>query len=101
MSINHRSDNKNNSLIIQVSGRFDFYVIQAFRDTYRNINLPGGDYIVDLSRADYMDSAALGMLLLLREHAIEQSARVCIKNSSESLRRILSIARFEQTFDIR
>lgn len=101
MTVSNHSDSKNNTLTIQVSGRFDFYVTQAFRDTYRNSTLPGGNYIVDLSRTDYMDSAALGMLLLLREHAMQHEAKVHIKGTSESLRRILSIARFEQLFDIR
>lgn len=53
--------------MIHVEGNFDFSVYRNFRDAYRD--LPAGVPVdVDLSRATYIDSAALGMLLMLREH---------------------------------
>lgn len=55
---------------------------------------------MDLGQARYMDSAALGMLLLLREHATAQDAAVAIHGANADLKRILTIARFEQLFEI-
>lgn len=98
MSIQHHIDTRGNELTIRVSGRFDFQATCAFRDAYREQVLPSGRYVVDLSQTRYMDSAALGMLLLLREHATSQAATVCIRGVNEDLKRILNIARFEQLF---
>ncbi len=60
-------DNKNVS--IAVEDRFDFSVHQQFRDAYSSCNVPGTNFILELSKASYMDSSALGMILLLKDHA--------------------------------
>lgn len=81
-------------------GRFDFNCHHEFRDAYSNRN-SDLTYIIDLRRAQYMDSSALGMLLLLREHAGGDAARVVIENAQKEIRSILDVANFEKLFDIR
>lgn len=86
---------------INISGRFDYKVSQEFRDSYRQI--PGQDnmaFYVDLSDATYMDSSALGMLLLLREHAKCRGGAVFIDKPSKQIDSILKVANFEQLFTI-
>ena len=51
-----------------VEGRFDFASHQAFRAAYQN-HPADLDYVVDLRGTHYLDSSALGMLLLLRDQA--------------------------------
>lgn len=101
MPIQTRRGADGQTLVISIEGRFDFSTHQAFRDAYEN----GGDsissYVVDLSRTTYLDSSALGMLLLLRDHAGGDSSRISIENCNSDVRRILSISNFEQLFDIR
>ena len=55
-------------------------------------------YYVDLSDASYMDSSALGMLLLLREHAKSRGGSVFIERPSKQIDNILKVANFEQLF---
>jgi len=57
-------------------------------------------YIVDLKDATYLDSSALGMLLLLRDHAGGETAHVRIVNCNPDVRKILTISNFEQLFNI-
>ncbi len=86
---------------ININGRFDYKLSQEFRDTYRQ--MPGQEgvaYYVDLSNTDYMDSSALGMLLLLREHAKCRGGTVFIERPSEQVNSILKVANFEQLFTI-
>ncbi len=84
---------------INISGRFDFSVHKEFRDAYRNH--PGlAEYRVNLNAASYMDSSALGMLLLLREHSGEDRNRVVLCNPSPGIRKILEIANFDRLFRI-
>jgi anti-anti-sigma factor len=47
-----------------------------------------------------MDSSALGMLLLLREHVDGVRERVRIINCNTEIRKILEIANFDKLFDI-
>ena len=57
-------------------------------------------YVVDLKDATYLDSSALGMLLLLRDHAGGDSSQVKIVNCNADVKKILSISNFEQLFTI-
>lgn len=54
---------------IKVHGRFDFTAHQSFREACDRVPRGQANYLIDMSQADYIDSAALGMLLLLREQA--------------------------------
>ncbi|MGC8119403.1 STAS domain-containing protein [Marinobacter sp. VGCF2001] len=95
----HRSDD-GRTLTICVDGRFDFSTHQVFRDAYEHSDSSVSHYVVDLSGTTYLDSSALGMLLLLRDHAGGDGASIAIKNCNSDVRRILSISNFEQLFSI-
>jgi anti-anti-sigma factor len=101
MSVNQEMSSDGKKIHINISGRFDYKVSQEFRDTYRQV--PGQEgvaYYVNLSAASYMDSSALGMLLLLREHAKCRGGTVYIECPSEQVDSILKVANFEQLFTI-
>ena len=101
MPIDTRRSDDGQTLTIRVQGRFDFSTHQAFRDAYEHSDPLVKNYIIDLSNTTYLDSSALGMLLLLRDHAGGDSASVVIENCNGDVRRILSISNFEQLFSIR
>lgn len=99
MSVNAYTARNGKELVLEIKGQFDFALHKPFRQAYRGRD--GLDtYRVDLGRAEYMDSSALGMLLLLREHAVSQGARVVLCNCQEEVERILQIANFQQLFEI-
>lgn len=89
----------NKRVDIRVTGRFDFSVHREFRDAYRDAE-PDAEYCVDLTEAEYLDSSALGMLLLLHEHAGGQDGRVVLKVGAPQIRKILTIAKFDRLFTI-
>ena len=101
MSVTQEVSSDGKKVQINITGRFDYKVSQAFRDSYRRV--PGQECItfyVDLSNANYMDSSALGMLLLLREHAKCRGGSVFIERPSKQIDNILKVANFEQLFTI-
>ncbi len=100
MSITSTVSNNGNKVTIAVSGKFDFQLYDDFRSAYVDTQGVGVEYVVDLSGADYLDSSALGMLLLLREHAGGEGARIRIVNASSEVRKILDVANFGKLFDI-
>ncbi len=87
-------------LTVQVEGRFDFSAHQEFRDAYEKSDDSVKSYVIDMSRATYLDSSALGMLLLLRDHAGGDTAQVHIKHCNQDVKKILTISNFEQLFSI-
>lgn len=101
MPIQTRRGEDSQTLIISIVGRFDFSTHQAFRDAYEHGDESIRYYIVDLSDTTYLDSSALGMLLLLRDYAGGDGASITIENCNNDVRRILSISNFEQLFAIR
>lgn len=85
-------------LTISVKGRFDFAKHQDFRASYEHKELKA--VVVDLKEATYLDSSALGMLLLLRDHAGGDDSDIRVVNSSSDVRKILAISNFDKLFDI-
>jgi anti-anti-sigma factor len=83
---------------IAVNGRFDFSLHGEFRKAYKDKCVSGGQIVVDLNNTDYLDSSALGMLLLLKEYADGIAAKIKIINVKNEIREILNIASFDKLF---
>ena len=97
LSANLSSDGS--ELTMAIDGRFDFNIHSDFRNAYRD--LPATTrFVIDLDKASFMDSSAMGMLLLLREHAGGEKAKVNIKNCGAEIRKILEISNFQKLFSI-
>ncbi len=100
MSISAEGSPSENSIEIKVTGRFDFSVHEDFRKAYEGQVKTGAKVVVDMGSVDYMDSSALGMLLLLREYVGEGKADVRLTNSSGEIRNILEVSNFDQLFKV-
>lgn len=100
MAISSRMSADGRELLISIRGRFDFSCHQDFRKAYEEQTPAPQSYVVDMSEATYLDSSALGMLLLLRDHAGGDSAHIRIINCNGDVRKILAISNFEQLFTI-
>ncbi|AMT87972.1 STAS domain-containing protein [Pseudomonas glycinis] len=87
-------------LTIAVKGRFDFGRHQEFRESYERLPHKPESIVVDLKEATYLDSSALGMLLLLRDHAGGDESDIRVVNSSSDVKKILAISNFDKLFDI-
>lgn len=100
MPITSTPASEGNGLKIVVTERFDFSLHQEFRESYRHAQEPGMKFWLDLKAADYMDSSALGMILLLKDHADTLGGELVIWQPNEEIRRILDIAKFERFVSI-
>jgi anti-anti-sigma factor len=90
---------KDNKCIISIKGRFDFKAQAEFRKAYEQ-GKPTSAFILDLAGTEYMDSSALGMLLLLHDYAKDASS-IEIINSSPDIKAIFTISNFQKLFTIR
>lgn len=89
-----------NIVTIRIEGRFDFSCHKEFRDAYRDIASDGNSFVIDLSATEYVDSSALGMLLLLREHAGSDQSKVTLKGCRSEVKDILIVSNFDKLFTI-
>lgn len=100
MAISAQTSEDSATLCISIDGRFDFSSHQEFRKAYEDVDSKPEQYIVDMNSTTYLDSSALGMLLLLRDYAGGDHANIKIINCNEDVKKILTISNFEQLFDI-
>lgn len=98
MAISTKLSQDGKTLTIVIDGRFDFGMQNAFRGSYEKVS--ADEYVVDLHNAEYMDSSALGMLLMMREHAGGSVAKITLKDCSQDIKTILSVANFQNLFRI-
>jgi len=89
--------------LLHLEGTFTFDGHATFRDATALLLEAGGfpAIILDLSGVAYMDSAALGMLLLLREKAAAKGLKVALRRPSLPVAGILKVVQFGKLFDIR
>ena len=87
-------------LTITVEGKFDFSDHLDFRHCYESLGQTPEKYVIDLDKTSYLDSSALGMLLLLRDFAGGDQAKIDIINSNADIKKILTISNFQQLFHI-
>lgn len=102
MSIKGSLSQDKSCLTIHVDGRFDFNLHKDFRELYSSYNSENkiNEYVIDLSTTKYMDSSALGMLLLLREYAGGDGGNIQIKGCNSEINEILEISNFDRLFKI-
>ena len=84
---------------VSVEG-FDYRVYDSFKSTYSSLPENSKQINVDLSETDYMDSSALGMLLMLREH-VGRAVKIMLVHPRPEVMRVLTIANFDKLFSIR
>jgi anti-anti-sigma factor len=96
MIVHH--DSEHDCLTLQLGERFDFSIHRDFHDACLGGRRVAHSYLVDLGEVTHMDSSALGMLLLLREHAGADRADIRIVNAGAELRGTLRVAGFDKLF---
>jgi len=79
------------TLTIHIKGKFDFNLVQSFRQAYAQIDKSITKVIIDLRETDYMDSSALGMLLNMQKSIDTQVNKFEISNCQPQLKKILQI----------
>ena len=97
MSVSSHVSDNGNFVLITIKNRLDLNDHHDFRNCYRNEN-PNAMYKIDLSETDYIDSSALGMLLLLREFAGGTTANITISGCNERIKKIMAYTNFEELF---
>jgi anti-anti-sigma factor len=90
------NQNQHGATVIEISGRFDFSCHPEFRAAFTSL-VPGSEVVVDFAGTTYIDSAALGMLLLLRDR-VGDARHIRLANCKGQPDQVLRIANFHKLF---
>lgn len=88
---------------IKLPERFDFSYHKEFYNKTTQVlaDTTTKDVEVDFAHVDYLDSSALGMLVMLQKKCAEVSKKVVVVNASGLAAEILKIANMEKIVEIR
>lgn len=95
MSITTNISDDGESVVIKIVDKFDFSLHQQFKEAYSDSDNVK-KFILDLSETTYMDSSALGMILLLKDYTEHLKAEIIVSKPSENAFKILQIAQFHR-----
>ncbi|WP_024850944.1 STAS domain-containing protein [Hydrogenovibrio kuenenii] len=85
---------------IYIKGNFDISCYDDFNKTLNEHLDSASKFVINLSETTYMDSSALGMLLLLREKTGGNPNKVEFSHVTPEVMNILKVAKFDQLFTI-
>jgi anti-anti-sigma factor len=88
---------------IALSGRFDYRTHREFTEAYTRLldNATVNKIEIEMSGVDYIDSSALGMLLLLHYRALAVNKPVVLLNLSPVASHALEVAHFGSIFNFK
>jgi len=91
-----------NRAVVRLQGRFDFNSHREFRECVDGVLQQTAirEVVVDLGEVEYLDSSALGMLLMLRDKARGSNKEVSLANCKGAVKQVLDIANFSKLFAI-
>ena len=93
---------ENNKALVRLSGRFDFNTHREFRNAVEPLvnEAAVSQLVIDFTDVEYLDSSALGMLLMLRDRMNVAKKGLTISGVHGNVKQVLDIANFGQLFHI-
>ena len=88
--------------VVKLAGRFDFNTHREFRAAIDPLvaDASVGTVSIDFSGVEYLDSSALGMLLMLRDKMGGAKKDVSLSGVHGNVKQVLDIANFAKLFVI-
>lgn len=84
---------------VDVKGQLTFGDHKAFRDVVKSLDeYRDKNWIINLAGLDFIDSAGLGMLLIVHDTAAQHGSKVTLRGVREQAGRLIRVARFDSLF---
>ena len=91
MHVSERQEN--GATVLNLEGRFDFGARKEFKETVDRIQARGCPHIViDLARVPFVDSSALGLLVIAHQNLKLKKATLSLVNPQTYVRQVLELA---------
>lgn len=92
----------NNGLTLRLHGRLEFTDHERLREMVAQMNRmeKGARFTIDASQLEFIDSAGLGMLLILQEEAQDRQLTLVIRGVKGGVRRSIELARIDELMTV-
>ncbi|KAA0577299.1 STAS domain-containing protein [Azospirillum sp. B21] len=82
---------------IRLSGRMEFTDHDRLVEIVTELHeMPGSRVVLDLAGLEFIDSAGLGMLLILQEEAETRNTKLIVRGAAGDVRRSIELARLSE-----
>ena len=79
---------------VRLTGRLEFTDHDRLRDIVALLDGPGlRRFVVDVSGLDFIDSAGLGMILILQEEAEQKNIKLIVRGPRDDVKRSIDLAK--------
>ena len=86
---------------IHISGRFTFADYPVFRELLKTVEFGAGKSLIfDMNNVTFVDSSALGMLLIAHEESKKNGGMIILRKPQGQVRRTLEVASMDSIFKI-
>jgi len=86
---------------VKMKGKFTFSDHEKFREIISIIKNGGVSGVsIDVSGIEFVDSAALGMLLIAREEAEKGGINLVLRNPNGQISKMFKVSKFDSLFNI-
>ncbi len=88
-------------VIVDLAGEIDVNAVSRIRDTLGDLTKAASPQIlVNLSRATYIDSSGLGILMAARKEILQGGGRFALCGMSKDVRMVFDLTRLDKFFEI-
>ncbi len=78
--------------VVHLEGRFDFSARKAFKDTLDSVIAEGHPIVLDLEKVTFVDSSALGMLVICHQNVKNKKVPFSMINPQTYVKQVLDLA---------
>jgi HptB-dependent secretion and biofilm anti anti-sigma factor len=94
-------NNQNGILTATLSGQLNYTDNQVFKKILDHVaETAPSKVVLDFAKVDFIDSAGLGMLLLLRDQCTNKNIDISFKSVHGQVQTIFNISKFNELFAI-
>jgi HptB-dependent secretion and biofilm anti anti-sigma factor len=86
-------------MTLTITGDFNRSMVVPFQETFKS-QAKKQRYVVDLKGTQFIDSSAIGALMVLREYAGEGDADITLAHANEDIMYLLTLVKMEYLFTI-
>ena len=99
--MNYTEERSPGGTVVSLRGSFTFQDHHSFRAMLDALNAAGGERkLLDLSQVEFIDSAALGMLLIAADEIDRKHGKLVLRNPSAPLAKLFELSAMDTLFTI-
>ena len=86
--------------VVRFPGEIDLTTIEKFRTAIREAEAEGGDVVIDLRDATFIDSTGISALIGAAHHAAGRSSRVTVVVTQPLMRRVFAMMQLDSMLTV-